>query len=435
MSPKPMPFLALSLLGPVLLGIERPAHAWPQARGDGQNKGADLSSSVPPGNLKVAWTCDLAEETTPITLLEGVFLVKSNGRMYGLDQKNGAPFWVTAADKNFPTTPASETRVIGGKTYGRIYGAETLEGFPDRVTRIKAWDFDGVCAPGHVSVVWNVPLPAGLVPTTDISLSGNELLFCVWNVDDLVGRPAFLVRMDKSTGAILHSTTIGRQTVAVPKVASNPGTGLAYVINDGGDGMYAVGRDGKVAWKSGRDSPRFHGPVVARVANNRLYVMGSTNGDDPNVLVCLDGSTGAVLWGKGVNEPSSRLVVSGGRVYAITHKNILAFDPSTGNLLWLTPFPRLPLYGHTDDDILQAGQLLWIRILDYDWLNGQYVKLPHLLCVDPVTGQILHEQTLPYQSDGGELTVGAKGFYMTDIPFAPYPQDPIWFCSKLVPAP
>ena len=364
---------------------------WPQAGGNPAHAMGNLQL----GDLSRAWRRSIGEgggyrqkiTATPVIAGGHVFTMDSDGAVSAFDLASGTRRWNTETQpkKDRSTNVGGGLAVAGSTVYASTGRGEVLA--------LNA---------GDGKITWRSPLdaPARSAPT----VADNRL---------------FVATLDNKM--LAFATTDGKRlwnyqaSAAATSVLGEPAPaysdGLVVGGFGSGDLVCLRAETGTLAWSDslaaarGRTSLADLSAIRALpvISDNVVYAIGVGG-----LLLALDLRSGRRLWER---EASGQYTpwVAGDWLFVLTQDQLLTcLSKADGRVRWLTQLPRYGNVEKSRDPIYWTGPLLGGQYL---YLGGSTEKL---IAVNPATGEVLGEQSLPDNISVALAAASGKLFVVTD---------------------
>jgi len=156
--------------------------------------------------------------------------------------------------------------------------------------------------------------------------------------------------------------------------------------------------DGSKIWEYKAENTSYMGKMTAVVGGKFYTICGGISGGE---VICLDASTGELLWNYKKDKWFNMyvLTVGGDKVFLNSRSSFLCLDKDTGELLWQKEF-----VGDTSDLIVYSDEKIYFWSGN-DFADGKWY------CVDANDGEILWEKDSD-NTFGRNLTVFGKKIYL-----------------------
>lgn len=308
---------------------------WPMFSHDPGHTG--YSTSKAPNTNNTRWTFEVNTQwiTGPSVANGRMFSGAANGKVYALNESNGALLWTyaTAGPTTIPAinggavfAPSNDNTLYalnestGALMWSFALGGDVLppvvvDGMVFTGTG-RSWEVNGrlyALNKTNGNLIWNYSSSDGFCsPAVADSM--------VFSADCDGGR---IYAFDEFTGSIRWTYTIGTYVDDAPSVAN----GVVYIAAWNGL-LYALNATtGSLLWTSAA------GPWGAAVAIANGRVICSLEG--ANEVRALNAITGSMIWSYFTGDRVSRLAIADGKVFvASKDRKIYSLNESTGSLIW-----------------------------------------------------------------------------------------------------
>jgi outer membrane protein assembly factor BamB len=376
---------------PVVIPAPAQIADWPVAGGTPSH----VVGNVAVDTSHVAWTRSIGEgggyreKITAIPIVAGgrVFTMDSDGTVSAFDVASGVRQWSTStqADDNRSTNVGGGLGSAGGIVYASTGRAEVV-----------------AMAAATGKIIWRTPLdaPARSAPTV---AQGRVFVLT------LDGR-AVALQADSGTRAWSYqATTVATSVLGEPAPAYADGV---VVCGFGSGELVALRADsGSLAWSDSLAAVRGRTSLLdlsavrgmPLIENNVVYAV-SLGG----LMLALDLRSGRRLWERDVSSQNTPWLAGNWIFVLSVQQTLVCLNKTDGHVRWTNPMPRYENTKKQTDPIFWTGPLLGGKFL---YLGGSTSKL---IAVNPSTGDIVGEQTLPDKISVAPIAAMNRLFVVTD---------------------